>query len=133
MSENETNQQPADKLQAIVMLLERIVELLREPKRIEVIADVEAQKPPRESTPFPWCEVSQRCKTNLRRFWSREDKDGIYKWKTKYSWPLDCEDLVEIGFESLCDARNWGTKSGEEINSILCRMGFSVGTDWMST
>ena len=126
-------------VQPIVMLLERITVALEkiagehERQHAGNTANVEAKALPRESTPFPWCEVSPRCKTNLRRFWARDDRDGLYKWRTKYTWPFSCEDLVEIGFESLCAARNWGTKSGEEINAILCRMGFSSGSDWMST
>ena len=128
-------QMDAARVEPIVVLLERIAVAMEKMAEWHVGNTETAEKEtvPRESTPFPWSEVSTRCKKNLWSFWEMDDIYGDYEWRTKYKWPLSCEDVIEIGFKRLQEARNWGAKSGEEINTILCRMGFTSGREWMST
>lgn len=102
-------------LERIAVALERIAERK------------ERTKPPfngKPQTAFPWNKVSQRCRGNLRSFLGYEDPLDLYEWTKQYSWPLSCEDLIEIGPDRCKQARNFGPQCVKEISAILVSLGF---------
>ena len=109
---------------AIVMWLERIGVAL------ESIAErAEVTKPATPSgSVFPWREVSVRTRRRLR------DAVTENRWHVfdEYTWPLSCEDLVELGAERLLNdacIRQWGNVSAAEVGMKLSELGFSY--NWL--
>ena len=71
--------------------------------------------------PFPWERVTVRCRRNVMFAVKRPSLAGTF---SKYSWPLSCEDLFEIGYcQMVANIRNWSHSSAKEISAILSELG----------
>lgn len=84
------------------------------------------QERSKDGTPFPWQKVSSR----VRFRFAMDNKPDTFFGKT---WPLTCEDLVDLGCRYLtrnARIRGVGAKAGEEIAAVLDIMGFK---NWQDT
>lgn len=115
--------------QSLVALLERIAIALEKIAGTTPESKVSQIDKPR--TAFPWHEVSERCRKNLRRLIERTDDWPVPPtWEKNYRWPLSCEDLMEIGVHRCMNARNWANEAAKEVHVIMERLGFP---NWIST
>lgn len=71
-------------------------------------------------TPFPWNKVPVRVVHYIRR-----DLSDKYRCiPDNYSWPLSCEDFVEIGPEIIGEIKKIGKRSVDAIGEALKELGF---------
>jgi len=87
---------------------------------LERIADREPDEVKR--TPFPWEKMSNRtinCIDRVRG--SERDRHKEFQGKT---YPLSCEDIVEIGCGNFYELKNFGVGGAIEISNELEKLGF---------
>lgn len=100
--------------------LERIADAL---ERIAICMELRnASK--NKQTPFPWHEIPLHV-------WKRIKKDVMdppsYSVLKNFTWPLSCEDLVNLGPGILSECRMVGKKRLDVIGAKLDELGFKFG------
>jgi hypothetical protein len=88
---------------------------------------VASQDCSKDGTPFPWNQVSGRVRIRVRY---AVENFGLRDF-ANMTWPLTCEDLVDIGFRHFTESfiRGIGVQAGLEIATKLDELGFKHWQD----